>query len=578
MTLVGMRVRRLSAGHWRQSCLLIFLAILLGGAAPLTAQETPPENQKPETEEPSERQQTLLLLNERLLTLREEKKELDSSLSDREISPTDREKLEEQAENLAKETEETLDEISTIATGVELESLDGLEEQKLSFREELGTALEPLIREMKDATSSQQEIDQLRGAVKRLSGQFEVASEAIRNLEDTISETKDTSLKKTLQKEMARWQDRSNELKTKLSAAQYQLEKLESEQPSMMDALSATISDIFKNRGVHLLAGVLAAVSVGILLSKLKRFVFRDRAKLPSCKVTFAGRLVNLLFMIAIVVGSILAFLMVLWLVNDWALLTLSVLLIFGMVWTAKNAIPQYLNQAKMMLNLGTVRAGERALFNGISWEVQRVSPYTDLINPQLEGGLIRLPLDTLMTMHSRPTTENELWFPCSKGDWVQLSDETFGQSLQQTPDHVELELVGGSRKVFPTAEFLSLHPENLSKNFQIKVMFGIDYALLDDAIEEIPAIFEAAIREGLDAFLKEGGLSGVQVTFSKAAASSLDYRIAVDFEGSVASRKLDLEDQINALCVSVCQSRNWGIPFPQIAVHQNSSLNPASS
>ena len=110
-----------------------------------------------------------------------------------------------------------------------------------------------------------------------------------------------------------------------------------------------------------------------------------------------------------------------------------------------------------MILNLGPVRQNERIIYEGIPWKVPKVNLYTSLINPALEGGEIRLPMRDLVTLHSRPNGEDELWFPCRKDDWVLLSDDTFGKVLQQTPDYAHIVKLGGTRKVNPTAEFLSL-------------------------------------------------------------------------------------------------------------------------
>lgn len=78
-----------------------------------------------------------------------------------------------------------------------------------------------------------------------------------------------------------------------------------------------------------------------------------------------------------------------------------------------------------------------------------------------------------LMLLHSRPNGERELWFPTDENDWVILSDGTYGKVVQQTPDYVHLVKLGGSRKIIPTADFLSLHPENISRNFRLTVVFG---------------------------------------------------------------------------------------------------------
>lgn len=149
-----------------------------------------------------------------------------------------------------------------------------------------------------------------------------------------------------------------------------------------------------------------------------------------------------------------------------------------------------------MILNLGPVRQNERIIFEGIPWQVQKVHIYTSLINPALEGDKIRLPMRDLINLHSRPNGEDELWFPCRKDDWVLLSDDTFGKVLQQTPDYVNIVKLGGTRKVIPAVEFLSLHPANLSKNFRLEVPFGIDYSHQKISIFKVPKILEVTVHQ----------------------------------------------------------------------------------
>ena len=124
--------------------------------------------------------------------------------------------------------------------------------------------------------------------------------------------------------------------------------------------------------------------------------------------------------------------------------------------------LPGFYEQAKLLLNLGPVREGERVVFNGVPWEVQTIYFYTELTNPAFEGARIRLPLRDLLTLNSRPTDESSPWFPCRRNDWVRLSDGTRGKVVELTPEWVRLILLGGSRKTYTVSAFLDLHPESL--------------------------------------------------------------------------------------------------------------------
>jgi hypothetical protein len=70
------------------------------------------------------------------------------------------------------------------------------------------------------------------------------------------------------------------------------------------------------------------------------------------------------------------------------------------------------------MLNIGSVREGERLLLEGVPWKVENIHVFCSLFNPTL-GMHLRLPIEQIVGMVSRPYAPEEPWFPCKKGDWV---------------------------------------------------------------------------------------------------------------------------------------------------------------
>ena len=545
--------------------LCILLAAGTFGSTLLAQDE--PEVSPASAPELSDQQKTLILLNQRLLQLQTEL----SSLSKKSTELTSEELLLKEAQ-IKSELKETRREISQVATGVDLTSLDGVTTEGINLADEFSQAVEPLIREFKEATSEQKETDKLRQDVDALQAQSDNAEAALQNLKTTIEKTSDPRLKSTLKEELDRWEKRSVELQTKLQASKFQLEERLRNKPTLFEALSFTISDFCRTRGAHLFFALGISIGIFFLLRSIGRFSSRLRPKKKAKQISFTEHLIAFSYSIFTILGGVIAFIFALWVFNDWVLLTLTLFLLFGIIWAGKNTLPLYFEQTKLMLNLGTVRAWERVVYQGIPWEVQRIAPYTTFTNPQLEGGKIRLPLRDIQELHSRPTSDNELWFPCSKDDWVELSDGTFGKCIQQTPDYVHLVKLGGSRIVIPTADFLSLNPQNLSKNFRVEVTFGIDYKYQKISTSEVPTVFEEALTRELIELVGKDDLLNVKVHFHSASASSLDYRITADFKGEIASQRSQLRDQINRICVDVCNEHQWSIPFTQITVHQAAS------
>ena len=69
---------------------------------------------------------------------------------------------------------------------------------------------------------------------------------------------------------------------------------------------------------------------------------------------------------------------------------------------------------------------------------------------------------------------------------------------LNQTPEIVEMVLLGGSHKTYPTLEFLKQNPNNITVNFRLNVTFGIDYQHQSLCTREIPDTLQRILREEL--------------------------------------------------------------------------------
>ncbi len=227
-----------------------------------------------------------------------------------------------------------------------------------------------------------------------------------------------------------------------------------------------------------------------------------------------------------------------------------------------------YLDTSKLMLNVGAVREGERMMYQGVPWRVKYINYFCLLENPDLDI-MLRIPITELVGKTSRRFDPHDSWFPCRKNDWVILSDGTRGGVTQLSHETVELVLRGGAKKTYQTADFLAMTPLNLSVNFRIKETFGIDYGLQKDATATIPDLLSAFIQENIE---KEGyadDLLNLRVEFAEAGASSLDLVVIADFKGSQAPLYNRLRRSIQRWCVDAASQYNWGIPFPQITVHQ---------
>lgn len=141
---------------------------------------------------------------------------------------------------------------------------------------------------------------------------------------------------------------------------------------------------------------------------------------------------------LAFVVGAVAA-LVVLYTVGDWLLLGLGLITLLALLLAAKNGLPHYYTQARLILNLGEVREGERIVLNGLPWQVRSLNMVAELVNPALRHGVLRVPTADLTKLSSRPVEHGDLWFPCREEDWVLLADGTFGKVVMVTSEFVQV-------------------------------------------------------------------------------------------------------------------------------------------
>lgn len=219
------------------------------------------------------------------------------------------------------------------------------------------------------------------------------------------------------------------------------------------------------------------------------------------------------------------------------------------------------------MLNMGSIREGERVVYENVPWKVETLNVFCKLYNPAL-GMHLRLPIESMIGLISRPYNQDEPWFPCQKGDWVAIDGKPFAKVVSLSHEQVEVVEIGGRRTVYATADFLGLSPANLSSNFNMRVVFGLSY--------DLQGIITTTVLQTLHDFIQakvatqswaEDCLS-LSVDFLQAGASSLDVAVFLDLRGKQAPAYRRIERAINRWCVECCNQHNWEIPFPQMALH----------
>jgi hypothetical protein len=333
--------------------------------------------------------------------------------------------------------------------------------------------------------------------------------------------------------------------------------------------MKGMFGDFFRTRGINLLYAGLTFIGVLLALRGAYRLATKKMRKHSRGERKFYARLIDVLYFGLSGIAALAGALLVLYSAGDWAMLGLAILMLLGLGWASKTAGPMFFEQIRLLLNLGSVREGERVLYQGIVWRVTRLSINTLFVNPKLAGGVRRVPLRDMIDLRSRASSPHEPWFPTSRNDWIMIDGNRLGQVAFQSPEIVQVQLLGGSLLSFSATDFLSVPTENLSHGFRIRQRFGIDYSHQAICTDVVPKKMHAALLKGLNKAFDGGHLNQLRVELIEAGASSLDYTIQADYQAEAAPQYQQIQRAMQRLLVEICNQEGWIIPFTQVTVHQ---------
>lgn len=519
------------------------------------------------SEAPS-RQSTLQSLEALQRALRMNEQEA-ASLQEQLAAATDdlsRDDLRRRLQEVRTDIEEQRRQFDGFAVDVDLSPFSPQKETKFDWQEKVGKLLEPILAEFENATAESRIIGQLRVQLEEVKKRRDLAHKAVANLEALLAQPASPELRARLDTRMSVWKRILDQADNEFSALDLQLQSRLAAREPVLQQTTKYAKTFFKTRGLNLLLGLIAfcAVFFGF---RLGEYALR-KIRRKGTEKNLSSRLTTLLFHLFSILGGLVAMMLVFNLAGDWFLLGIIIIFLFGVGWASINTLPQQVETIKLMLNIGAVREGEFLLYEGTPYRVDTLGFSARLRNPRLDGGVRLLPVKYLVGMTSRPVGEQEAWFPCAKGDWVTLSDGHTGEVVSQTPAAVEVRIPGGERIMYRTADFLDLHPKNLSERFRVTTTFGVDYKHQALATAGIPATMRQRLQAELPTVVGPDNILDLQVLFSCASSSSLDYLILVDLKGAAASQSALIPGAIQRILVDACNENGWTIPFTQVTIH----------
>lgn len=476
--------------------------------------------------------------------------------------------IEGEIQILSRELSDLTRSFSELASGVDPISIEPDQtDEEIELTREVRDLLGPLLNELKRATSRPREIDRLRTEITEIEERLDKITDARSRIDRLSRSVQDPELTTALGTETRSWMRRRSALETQLQVAQQKLDLRLGESQTIGQAVENLFQLFFKSRGRNLLLALLATLAFLLGIRRLRTFL-SGRPTLSRRSESFEGRVFSLLYSAFSVVGAILVFLVALYFFGDWVLLILMLLLILGLIWTSKQAIPRFWAQAVLILGMGPVREHERVFYQGLPWRIESISFYTILMNPALVGGTIRIPIDDLSDLRSREYDSDEPWFPTHQGDIILMSDGRAAEVELQSVEVVRLRMPGESRTIIPTQDFAGRSIEKLNDGYRIDIQFGLDYgdqAAITTTMRDV--LEEGILEKWRGSGWNESFLSAA-VEFKEASASSLDYYVRVDFDGTSAFEIQAQARQLARFCVDICNEQGWVIPFTQLTLH----------
>lgn len=460
--------------------------------------------------------------------------------------------------------------------GEDVVQLYSEEEEQSSLEEEFMNILQPIFGAVKETTASLRAKEDLRLAIEEAQAQEAGASKAVEIISLYAAEesVQSPDLQKKLEDLKARYSSRAKLAEAKKETLTQTLEALKLEDENAVGKASEKFATFVKSTGLHLLIGLLVFTIVffgtNYAFRKLLAYSEKNAHKLKRFNYEYLATIDGTVFLGSLILACLLVPVVFL-LFSNWLLISIYMLVLLVLFWMVKDKIPDLLEEVRLILNIGAVREQERIIYNGLPWNVDEIKFYSRLVNPNLEGGRLRIPLGDLVGMHSRVYKKDEPYFPTNQGDWILVGDEIVGEITRQTVEHVTIKEVGGSIRTIQTPAFLEMNPVNLSANgFRTSILFGIDYKHQKEAVTEIEQQMSVYIKNELLEELDDPSyLKDFFIEFAEAGSSSLDYEINAEFTGEVAPLYKEISCFLQRFALNACNHYGWEIPFTQIRIHQ---------
>ena len=454
---------------------------------------------------------------------------------------------------------------SIVTGGLDLENFKEVPDQSFDWQSDLIEIIQPIFQSLKDLTEQPRAIERIRKTIEFYQQNLSEVENSILKIEEWSQAEVDRATRGQIQTIQEDWRKRKAEAQRNLELFQLQLRNLQIRQESIWTSVWSAFGAFLTGRGLNLMLAVLATMAVWFGMRTFLRFMVPKEGVDEFQTRSQYSRVLFYTYRILMMMASTAVFLIVLYVTGDWLLLGLALLILAGIAIGLKKYLPQFLAEAKLLLNLGAVREGEMVTYEGVPWIVKSINIYSHLVNPVLEGGELRMPLGEMSQLISQPIAEDEPWFPSNLHDYILLPDGSFGQVVIQTPEFVQVK----SREMIRTflvSDYLNLGIKNLSMGtFACVGNFGISLEHQEICLDLVPNAFERSIglfidQNGLQPLLEE-----LSVEMSSIQSGSIQYFLYVRMKSPAAEHYWKILRIMQQACVATCNSEGWKVENPDM-------------
>lgn len=416
----------------------------------------------------------------------------------------------------------------------------------------------PVVDAFRRISARPRRIEQLRRQIGKLKARHRTAKAALVRLRALPRSSEPAPWRQRIRETETRLEGIVAELEIRLNAQERALKAELSADESWLDSLRGSTSAFLSTKGKNILFATLAFVLTLLLALGARRRLLEQRSQRMRWLRKSLGALYGGLAFALATIASLVTF----YVLHDVLLFTVTLLALSLLAWSFRHLGPRYVSELRLVLNLGTVREGERVVWQGLPWRVDKLGLRSTLVNEELQGGPMHVAASELIGKHSREVVPGEPWFPTAVGDWVKLKDGLLGQVVVQTPEQVVVREVGFAPVTYATVAFLANRPQNLSGGFLTYFRVALDQRLMANLETEVIPALRAGLTEALAEQLSgdDPAMRWFSVDYDRADEGALLLIVQAELAGREAGRMFKRGRELRLAILQVCRREGWPI------------------